>query len=59
MAAPVHDKRIESMAGSLLPGRAKTGTYGFAVPRSYHSQVWLDLDFDSDHDTTVFGGRLA
>jgi len=57
-AASVHDRGIESMAGSLLPGRAKTGTYGFAVPRSFHSQVWLEFTFDSDHDLAVLGGPL-
>ena len=57
-AASVHDRGIDSIGGSLMPGRAKTGTYGFAVPRSYHSLVWLEFGFDSDHDIAVINGPL-
>jgi len=57
-AASVQDRDIDPLAGSLKSGRAKIGTYGFAVPRSYHRLVWLQFGFDSEHDLAVINGPL-
>ena len=56
--------RVGSQHGHRVDGRLavarprKVGHLRVAVPRSYHSQAWLEFTFDSDHDIAVLGGPL-
>ena len=51
-------RRSKPILGALLPGQAKTGTYGFAVPRKYLDQATLKLSIGSNRRPAVFSGSL-
>lgn len=54
----IYDTGIDSMSGKVLPGKAKTGTYGFAVPSKHHDDVQLEFSFDFEHATVIFTGSI-
>jgi hypothetical protein len=57
-ASLVYQSGIESMSGNLLPGKAKTGTYGFAVPTKYLSDVTMEFSTDFEHEDAIFVGSI-
>jgi hypothetical protein len=57
-ASTAFDSGIDGMQGKVLPGRAKTGTYGYAVPAKYLGDVQLEFAFDFDHAPVVFRGSI-
>lgn len=57
-ASIVSDAGITSMSGKVLPGKAKTGTYGYAVPKRYLGDTQLEFIFDYDHGSVIFTGPL-
>lgn len=58
-AAPVYadEAEVRDFTGSLAPGRTATAIYAFAVGQG--SPVTLVIDFDADHTSAVFRGRLG
>lgn len=46
------------MSGTLLPGKAKSGTILFLVPPKYQSDVVLEFSFDYEHESAVFSGSV-
>lgn len=54
----VSDTGVDSMSGTVLPGRAKTGKYAWAVPTKYLSDATLEFTVDFDHDAAIFTGSL-
>jgi len=57
-ASTVFDTGINGMSGKVLPGKAKTGTYGFAVPAKYQGDAVLEFSFDFDHGSAIFTGSI-
>jgi hypothetical protein len=45
----------ESFTGSLLPGRSKTATFSFAVPRSGLSDIVIEVS--GSEDVAIFEGK--
>lgn len=50
-----HDALI---SGTILPGKAKTGSQTFTIPTRYLGDVTLEFQFDGAHDPAVFAGKL-
>lgn len=48
----------QPVTGSVLPGKAKTGSYGFAVPSKYLGDATLEFTADFKHPAAVFSGSL-
>jgi hypothetical protein len=59
-AVGAYDSGIEAMGGTIAPGKARTGTYGFIVPEAYRDDVVLEFSWDSSfaHRPAVFAGSL-
>ena len=57
-APAVFDEGVDGMSGNVLPGKAKTGTYGFAVPTKYLGDATLEFTADFEHDPAIFSGTL-
>jgi hypothetical protein len=55
-----YDNGIEAMGGTIAPGKARTGTYGFVVPAAYRDDVVLEFSWDTNfaHEPAVFAGSL-
>lgn len=45
--------------GSLQPGKKKTATTGFSVPKAGLSNITIELEPDSDSETAFFTGKVA
>ena len=61
VAVGAYDNGIEAMSGSIAPGKARTGTYGFVVPEAYRDDVVLEFSWDTTfaHEPAVFAGSLG
>ena len=59
-ATGAYDNGIEAMGGTIAPGRARTGTYGFVVPEGERDDVLLEFSWDTTfaRDPAVFAGSL-
>lgn len=58
-AVQVFDQNVgQGMTGTVLPGKAKTATYGFIVPTKYLGDATLEFTADFDHPAAVFSGSL-
>ena len=59
-AAGAYDNGIEAMGGTIAPGKARTGTYGFVVPEGDQDEVVLEFSWDTTfaHEPAVFAGSL-
>ena len=59
-AVGAYDSGIEALGGTIAPGKARTGTYGFVVPEGYRDDVLLEFSWDTSfaHDPAVFAGSL-
>lgn len=57
-AVSVFDEGIDAMEGKVLPGKSKTGEYGFAVPSKYMSDVQMEFSFDFEHEPAIFTGSI-
>jgi hypothetical protein len=51
---------FESMQGKIAPGKSKSGSYGFVVPRKERGNVQMEFtwDFYSIHKPALFTGEL-
>ena len=47
------------MDGTILPGKAKTGAFGFGVPPKSAKDVVLEFTPDFVHDAAIFSGPIA
>lgn len=57
-APSVYDDGIEPFDGTVLPGKARTGTWGFVIPKKHLDDVTLEVDFDFAHESAIFSGSL-
>jgi hypothetical protein len=59
-AVGAYDSGIEALGGTIAPGKARTGTYGFVVPDAYRDDVVLEFSWDSSfaQKPAVFAGSL-
>ena len=59
-AAEVQDDGIQSIDGTVLPGKSRTGTYGWLVAKKDRKDVQLEFEWasDSDHEKALFAGPL-
>jgi hypothetical protein len=59
-APAVFDTGIEAAEGKILPGKAKTGTYGFVIPEKYLDDVTLEFSWDvsAGYESAIFSGSL-
>ena len=59
-AAGAYDNGIEAMGGTIAPGKARTGTYGFVVPEGERDDVVLEFSWDTTfaREPAVFAGSL-
>lgn len=57
-AEAVYDQNLNDISGTIPKGRAKTGTYGFAVPTKSMSNVVVEIGPDFDHESAVFSGSV-
>ena len=59
-AVGAYDNGIEALGGTIAPGKARTGTYGFVVPEGYRDDVLLEFSWDTSfaHEPAVFAGSL-
>ncbi len=59
-AVGAYDSGIEAMGGTIAPGKARTGTYGFVVPEDHRDDVVLEFSWDTSfaHEPAVFAGSL-
>jgi hypothetical protein len=48
----------EDISGKILPGRSKTATDTFAVPRKYQNDPVLEFTFDFEHEAAIFSGSI-
>lgn len=55
LASQPDDKDLD---GTILPGKSRSGSETFAVPRKYQDDVQLEIDFESGHETAVFAGSI-
>ncbi|HYP44633.1 MAG TPA: phospholipase D-like domain-containing protein [Propionibacteriaceae bacterium] len=58
VATQLYGKSITSLVGTVAPGRAKSGEYGFAVPKKYLNWATLQFTFDARHSPATFSGSL-
>lgn len=58
VAAELHGDQINSIVGTIAPGKSLTGQYGFAVPKKHWNSAMLRFTFDTAHSPAVFSGSL-
>ena len=60
-AAGAYDNGIVAMGGTVAPGKARTGTYGFVVPEGERDDVVLEFSWDTTfaREPAVFAGSLV
>jgi len=44
--------------GKILSGKAKSGEFGFLIPKKYQNDVTLEFSADFEHDAAVFTGSV-
>lgn len=58
-ASTAYTSATEGMDGKLIPGKSKTGKYGYVVPAKYRSDVTFEFSPDFEHESAVFTGSLS
>lgn len=63
-AVAVQDEGIEAIDGKVLPGRSRTGTYGWIVAKKDRKEAQLEFEWDADNDDccedpALFAGPLS
>lgn len=48
----------EDISGKILPGKAKSATWTFLVPKKYQDDVVLEFTADYEHEVAIFAGSL-
>jgi len=57
-AEQVFDISVSGLSGQIAPRRAKSGKYGFAVPKTGMSDVVVEVSPDFEHDSAIFVGAI-
>jgi hypothetical protein len=59
--APVYtqEAKVQDFSGVLKPNKSAQARYAFAVPKSSRSKVTVVIDFDGQHTSAVFRGKLS
>ena len=60
-AEQIYDTNTDPMQGRIVSGKAKTGTYGYAIPKQHLDEVQLEFSWDGnvEHDAAIFIGSVA
>jgi hypothetical protein len=48
----------QDISGKILPGRSKTATDTFAIPKKYQNDPVLEFTFDFEHEAAIFSGSI-
>jgi hypothetical protein len=48
----------QEISGKILPGRSKTATATFAIPKKYQNDPVLEFTFDYEHEAAIFSGSI-
>ena len=52
------DANSDDLSGKLLPGKSRSGTWGFAIPANHQGDVVLEVAPDYEHDSAVVSGSV-
>ncbi|MFF5260772.1 hypothetical protein ACFY4C_17675 [Actinomadura viridis] len=57
-ASPTSYANLNDFYGTVAPGRSRSASYAFDLPRSGYGSVVLGVNFDEKRKTAVFAGSL-